>query len=179
MAMPDAPNDQGTAAAEETVFRLLAAALERQEGGAEALLYLRHILSARVQGEKRDGGLRRVRLRLYQRTSDYSVQLSAVTGEQRGWHFHELGRESDDSVEPERALEAAKAAAAPPEGAELAHSGYEDQGGEPVFVARWRHVVNGIPVERDFIHVLVNGSTGKAFLVQRSWHAVDEKPRWQ
>jgi hypothetical protein len=169
----------GIAAAEETVFRLLAAALERQEGGAEALLYLRHVLSARFESEKREGGLRRVRLRLHQRTSDYSVQLSAITGEQRGWHFHALGRDSDDTVEPARALEIAIAAAAPPDGAELEHSGYEEQGGEPIFVARWRHVVNGIPVERDFVHVLVNGSTGKPFLVQRSWRAVDDDPRWQ
>lgn len=177
--MAAAPHDPGIAAAEETVFRLLAAALERQEGGSEALLYLRHILSARVEGEKREGGLRRVRLRLYQRTSDYSVQLSAITGEQRGWHFHELGRDSDDTLDAARALEIAVAAAAPPADAELEHSGYEEQGGEPVFVARWRHLVKGIPVERDFIHVLVNGSTGKPFLVQRSWHAPDEKPRWQ
>jgi hypothetical protein len=179
MAMPEAPTDPGIAAARETVFRLLAAALERHEGGSEALLYLRHILSARFEGERREGRVRRVRMRLYQRTSDYSVQLSAVTGEQRGWHFHELGRSSDDAVEPARALEIARVAAEPPEGAELEHSGYEEQGGEPVFVARWRHIVNGIPVERDFIHVLVNGSTGKAFLVQRCWHAVDENPRWQ
>lgn len=177
--MAEARMDPGIEAAEDTVFRLLAAQLERVEGGSEALLYLRHVLSARLEGEKREGGLRRVRLRLHQRTSDYSVQLSAVTGEQLGWHFHELGRDSDDTVEAVRALEIATAAAAPPEGAELDHSGYEEQGGEPVFVARWRHLVNGIPVERDFIHVLVNGATGKPFLVQRSWHTPDEKPRWQ
>jgi len=176
--MPIEPTDPGIAAAEETVFRLLAAALERQ-GSPEALLYLRHILSARVEGEKREGGLRRVRLRLYQRTSDYSVQLSGVTGERRGWHFAALGRDSDESLEPERALEAATHAAAPPDDAVLEHSGYEEQGGEPVFVARWRHVVDGVAVERDFIHVLVNGSTGKPFLMQRSWRAVDERPRWQ
>src|SRR5215208_4059435 len=104
MAMPEAPRDPGIAAAEETVFRLLAAALERQEGGSEALLYLRHVLCARLEGEERERGLRRVRMRLYQRTSDYSVQLSAVTGEERGWHFHELGRSSDDTVEAARAL---------------------------------------------------------------------------
>lgn len=177
--MAATPNDPGITAAEETVFRLLAAQLERVEGGSEALLYLRHILSARVEGEKREGGLRRVRLRVYQRTSDYSVQLSPITGEARGWHFHELGRDSDDTIDAARALEIATAAAAPPEGAELEQSGYEEQGGEQVFVARWRHVVNGIPVERDFIHVLVNGATGKPFLVQRHWHTPDEKPRWQ
>lgn len=177
--MPDTPSDPGITAARDTVFRLLAAALEREEDGPEALLYLRHILSARLEGERRDGGVRRLRFRLCQRTSDYAVQLSAITGEQTGWHFHELGRDSDDSLDAAQALEIATAAAAPPEGAELEHSGYEEQGGEPVFVARWRHLVNGIPVERDFIHVLVNGSTGKPFLVQRSWHAVDEKPRWR
>lgn len=176
--MPSESRDPGVRAAEETVFRLLATALERVEGGSEALLYLRHVLSARVEDDRREGPLRRVRMRLYQRTSDYSVQLSAITGAQRGWHFHELGRGSDDTVEAARALEIATAVAAPPPDAELEHAGYEAQGGEPVFVARWRHVVDGIPVERDFIHVLVNGATGKPFLLQRHWHAVDPRPRW-
>ena len=50
---------------------------------------------------------------------------------------------------------------------------WEEQAGEPEFVARWSHRVGGIPVERDFIHVDVNGNHGKAFAVHRKWHALD------
>jgi len=57
-----------------------------------------------------------------------------------------------------------------PDGAERGRAGYEVQGGQPVFVARWRHVHDGVPAERDFIQVSINGRTGKVFAVHRLWH---------
>ncbi len=176
--MADEPKDPGIARAEELIFARMKQALEDQ-GTPESALYLRHLVSARLESDVREGPYRRVRFKMCQRTSDYTVQLNALTGEQRGWYFAALRQDPGRELDPAQALEIATRVAAPPEGAELEHAGYEEQADEPVFVARWRHVVNGIPVERDYIHVLVNGSTGKPFLLQRSWHEVDEEPSWR
>jgi hypothetical protein len=58
----------------------------------------------------------------------------------------------------------------------LRHSGYEEAAGEPVFVARWEHEEAGIPVEKDFIEVQVNGKTGHPYALNRKWHAVNFNP---
>ena len=166
------------ARAEDFVFQSLQAQLERR-GEPEALLYLRHLVSAHVESVKSEGTRRRLRFKLYQRTSDYSVQLNAVTGELRGWYFAALREHAGNDVDPAEALAIATAAAEPPSDAVLEHSGYEEQGDEPVFVARWHHVVDGVRVERDYIHVLVNGGTGRAFMVQRHWHELNEEPSWR
>jgi hypothetical protein len=170
--------DPGLVEAEELVFRALRRRLE-EAGEPEAVLYLRHHVSARVAEVVSEGTRRRVRFELCQRTSDYSVQLDAVTGELRGWYFAALREDPGDAVKPAQALAEATRVAAPPPDAVLEHSGYEEQADEPVFVARWRHIVAGVPVERDFIHVLVNGSTGKAFMLQRHWHALDLNAAWR
>ena len=49
-----------------------------------------------------------------------------------------------------------------------------EQAGQPVFLARWHHRHEGIPVERDFIQVMINGRTRKAFALHRLWHEIDE-----
>ncbi len=170
--------DPGLEAAEEFVFQSLKGQLERA-GEPEAVLYLRHLISTQIESVQQEGTRRRVRLKLYQRTSDFSVQLNAVTGELRGWYFAALREHPGRDLDPAEALAVATKAAAPPADAELEHSGYEEQAEEPVFVARWRHVVDGIPVERDFIHVLVNGATGRAFMMQRHWHEPNEEPSWR
>jgi hypothetical protein len=170
-------NDPQVARAEEFVFEIIRRDMERQ-GEGEAVLYLGHLLSARAESVQPQGPFRRIRFKMYQRTSDYSLQLNAVTGEQTGWYFSALAVDPGNEVTAEKALQMATRAAQPPEGAVLEHSGYEDQGEEPVFVARWKHVEKGLPVERDFIHAMVNGATGRTFAVQRCWHAVDPNARW-
>jgi hypothetical protein len=180
--MPDPKADpiaQAVAqAAEEHVFRSLARDLERA-GTPEAVLHLRHLLRVRRLAVEPEGKLRRVKLQMQQRTSDYSVQLNAVTGEQTGWYFSGLSADPGDAFPAEEALAAAAKAANAPEGAVLKHSGYEEQGEQPVFVARWEHRQDGIPVERDYIQVLVNGAHGRPFAWSRRWHAVDPKPGWR
>jgi hypothetical protein len=176
--MPSEKNEAEVGRAEQFLFQIIRRDMERQ-GEAEAVLYLRHLLSARVESVQQQGQFSRIRFKMYQRTSDYSVQLNAVTGEQTGWYFSALAADPSDAFATEKALQAATRAAQPPDDAVLEHAGYEEQGEEPVFVAHWKHVVNGLPVERDFIHVLVNGASGRAFAVQRCWHAVDPNPSWR
>jgi hypothetical protein len=165
-------------AAEAFAFRSLERALEAA-GTPEAVLHLRHLLRARLVAVEPEGRIRRVRLQMQQRLSDYAVQIDAVSGEPTGWYFSALAADPGDAVPAEEALAAATRAAALPEGAALEHSGYEEQGEEPVFVARWAHREGGIPVERDYIQVLVNGATGRPFALSRRWHALDPKPSWR
>ncbi len=124
--MADEAKDPGIARAEDFAFGRIQDALEEQ-GTPEAALYLRHLITARVASDVREGPYRRVRFKMCQRTSDYTVQLNAVTGEQRGWYFAALREGPDRLLEPAQALEIATRVAAPPEGAELEHSGYEEQ----------------------------------------------------
>ena len=48
-------------------------------------------------------------------------------------------------------------------------AGYETMVGRCIFRARWRHVVAGMPVEGDYIEVLVNGKHRRAFSMSRVW----------
>jgi hypothetical protein len=180
MPNPTISRDLQTAAvaAEEHVFRSLEHELERAET-PEAVLHLRYLLRTRLESVKPEGRLRRVRLQMLHRVSDYTVQLNAVTGEQTGWYFAALSQDPTDNLPAEEALAVAKTAAGAPESAVLRHFGYEVQGEQPVFVARWAHHENGVPIERDFIHVLVNGATGRTFGWRRRWHGLDVKPSWR
>jgi hypothetical protein len=180
--MPDPSTDPtlkaAAGAAEAHVFQSLARDLERA-GTPEAVLHLRHLLQARLDSVTPEGPLRRVRLRMLHRVSDYTVQLNALTGEQTGWYLAALSQDSTSDFPAAEALAVATKAADVPQNAVLEHFGYEEQGEQPVFVARWAHHENGIPVERDFIHVLVNGANGRPFAYRRRWHALDTKPSWR
>jgi len=124
-------------------------------------------------------GYRRVRLRLHQRVSDYAAEYSVDSGDRSMWSFSLLGEDSSEGIDRQKALEIATKAAQPPADAVLESAEYEVQGDASVFSARWVHVHQGMPVENDFIMVLVNGATGRPFVLHRCWHTVDEKPSWR
>jgi hypothetical protein len=179
MAEETSPEDAAAIErARATAFRVLERDLERQ-GTPEAVQYLQYLLQARPEAVERKGPYKRVKLGMYQRVSEYSTQYSPVTGEQRSWLFPAFAERCGRGLTKAQALEVAKKAAQPPEDARLEVADYEEQAGEAIFVARWAHVVNGIPVERDYIQVLVNGALGRAFAVHRRWHSVDEEPSWR
>jgi len=116
-----------------------------------------------------------IRFTLYFRRADMTVELNANTGEPMSWICSKLA-EGNAPLTPPEALRLAEAAAKVPPNAVLAHQGYEDIGGRPVFVAHWEHREDGVLVERDYIRVLVSGHSGRVFAVQRSWHDVDLNP---
>jgi hypothetical protein len=66
-------------------------------------------------------------------------------------------------------VEIATKVAAPPPDAVLYVAEYDTSSGRPYFRVRWRHVHQGLPVEDDFIEVLVNAKHKKAFSHQRVW----------
>jgi hypothetical protein len=167
--------DAPSSPAEAFLWRHLAAALERR-GHDEAALQLRHQLKAvdegeGPEGEGHEGGFKRVRLGLFARVSEMPVTYDASTAERRSWVLTALEAGRGAALSRADALELATRAAMPPAGAVLVSAEYEEQGGAPVFVARWAHREDGIPLERDFIQVLVNGATGQVFAVHRQWHA--------
>lgn len=178
MADETPPDPHAIERARDAIFRVLERDLERQQT-PEAVLYLRHLLQARVEGVERKGSHQRLRFGMYQRVSEYAARYSPVTGEQRSWVFAAFAERCGRGLSKEEALEVATKAANPPEDAVLEVAGYEPQAGEDIFVARWAHVVDGIRVERDYIQVLVNGALGRAFAVHRRWHTVDEEPSWR
>jgi hypothetical protein len=66
----------------------------------------------------------------------------------------------------------AQAVAQPPPEAVLQEAHYEQQADQTFFLARWLHYEKDILVEKDYIQVLINGNTKKAFSCHRSWHRV-------
>lgn len=162
--------------AEERLWDYLRSQMEKK-GQAESASYLKHFLLAQPGEPKLRGDLARVPFDMYHRVSDYTVKLDAADGALMGWHFELLAGDAGKSVAKDKALEAAKAEANPPAGALLKVSEYEDMGDTPVFIARWEHFEQNIPVEKDFIQVLVNGKSGLPFALYRRWHSLDFKPK--
>lgn len=153
--------------------------LKRQleaEGNGETAGQLRHFLLARAGEPVVRGGLALVAFEMFHRVSDYSIQLNANTGEVMAWYFDLLEAGPGKKLGRAEALAAAVREAGLPAGAVLESAAYEDAGDEPAFVARWGHEEGGIPVEKDFIQVQLNGNTGHTFALNRRWHAVDPTP---
>ena len=169
MALEDDPR---VSKAEELLWDHYRRAMERAGQGEQAL-YLKQHAKARPANLKEEGGLTTIRFDMHLRASDYSVKLNAQDGGLAGWQFPLLGEDPGRVLSSGDALMVAQEAAKPPADAVLAYSRYEEVAGRPVFVARWHHAVKGVPVERDYIHVLVNGKTGRVFGLYRKWHDVD------
>jgi hypothetical protein len=148
---------------------------DKVQGNAEAALYLKYLLCAKVKRVAEEGPYKRVFFDMYQRLSDYSARYNANTGEQMSWFFSVLMEGLARDLDEKACLRMAKKVANPPPDAVLETCQYEEQGDEPVFVARWGHRHKGVPVERDYIQVLVNGKTGHPFSLHRKWHSVDTK----
>lgn len=159
----------------EAFWEIMRLRLEAQ-GTPEAAIYLEYHLKAVPVGEEVAGSRRRHQLELYQRISDYTSRYNANTGERIAWHFDALREDASRDLPESETLASAARAAEPPPDAILDVAEYEEHGGEPVFIARWRHEREGIPIERDAIHTLVNGSTGKVFSFYKRWHEVNETP---
>jgi hypothetical protein len=165
----------------KTAEELVAAHLRRRferYGMEEAARNLPHHLKVDLVEAREEGDLTRYTFDAHLRIGAFAVSLNAVDGSSLGWSFPLLAEAArgDREVPAETALAAAAKAGAPPEGAVLASAGYETIAGERFFVARWEHVEGGARVERDFVQVTVNGSTGRPFSVSRRWHTVDFEP---
>ena len=167
-----AARDTQAGRAEEFLWSRYRRALERA-GQGEAAMQLRHLAQARQTGVHEQNGFNTISFDLYLRTSDYSVKLNAEDGVLLGWYFDLLAEDGGNTISAPDAQRAAEQAAEPPADAVLAYARYEEVAGRPIFVAHWNHVVQGVPVERDYIHVYVNGKSGRVFGLFRKWHVVD------
>jgi hypothetical protein len=173
--MDDSKKKDVLAQGENLLWDYLRNELEKT-GQGESALYLKHFLMAQPMEPAVRGELIKVPFEMFHRVSDYSIKLDAMDGQVMGWHFGLLSENPGKDVAADELLKAAKEEANPPPGSVLAVSEYDQIGGNPVFVARWEHEEAGIPVERDFIHVLVNGKTGKPYSLSRKWHGLEFNP---
>jgi hypothetical protein len=101
---------------------------------------------------------------------EYQVQLNAVSGEQIGWYFDTLAKDGTTDAAPETLVEIATAAANPPADAEMDISEYEEDGPRVIYRVRWVHKLDEVPIEGDYIEVLLNGKYEKPFALSRLWH---------
>ncbi len=175
--MTEKPTEQNFQApsfetAEKWYFDLLLRELERR-GQGDAATNLRQQLrlsAAETQPQNRGSKLR---LKLAHRLTECETRLNAVTGETISWYIDFLSVEGDKSMPGDEALKLATETARPPEGARLVVSGYETMGDRTVFRARWAHFHDDLPVEGDFIEVLINGKNRKLFSCVKSWRQLN------
>ena len=153
--------------------------LERRlalQGVPEVAIVLRHLVRAVAKGDEPLGPWRRYRFELQQRVSEYSSRNNARTGEALGWFFDVLFERCAPGHNGAACLRTATEVATAPADAHLETAELETHGDAQVFVARWRHLHRGIVVEGDYIQVLVNPRTNKAFAMSRRWRTVDLRP---
>lgn len=110
-----------------------------------------------------------VSLGVYSRLSACSIRLNATTGDTISWYLDFLAIGCDASMPPGDAVELATQVAVPPADAVLEESGYDNMAGRSFFRVRWKHMLEGIPVEGDYIEVLINGKLRKAFSLSKVW----------
>ena len=118
-------------------------------------------------------------MRLCQHITEYHARLNAVSGEVVSWYIDALALEGDQTMTEDAALQLAVATARPPEDAELVFSGYETIGDRTLYRARWQHRLKGIPIERDYIEVLINGKAELPCSYIRVWRKPDFSPSGQ
>lgn len=161
--------------AEPVVWDTYKRDLEAQ-GNEEDALYLQHLLRANPKGVETQGSYKHVSFDVFQRLSDYTSGYNAQSGERMSWIFNALMDKPGRRMDPQTGIALATQTAVPPSDAVREVAEYETGGGTPHFIVRWKHEVNGIPVEQDFVQVLINGNTEKVFAFHRKWHDIDMKP---
>ena len=163
------PKDDSFTTARQWYFSLLRRELE-QRGQGEAAVMLQQML--RLQPIKSKTGVQgtEIIMSLSQHLTDYHSRFNALTAEKISWYIDFLAINGDNSMPLDEAFELASSTASPSENAELTQSGYETIGGRVIYRARWRHQHNNMPVEGDYIEVLINGKAKRPFSYSRSWH---------
>lgn len=172
--MSDSPAGAGApsafAIAERWYFDLLRREIE-DKGPAEAAQHLRHFVALSLEPDAKDAFGQPLRLALHHRVTECSVRLNRNSGALISWYLDFLAKEGDTTMPAADALQLALKTAAPPPDARLAQAAYETMADRTFFRARWNHEHEGLPVEGDYIEVLVNGKFGKVFALSRVWRA--------
>jgi hypothetical protein len=163
------PSDTAAAAADPATAWYLGL-LEREAGAAARPVKASELadhLQLRPQGAAMPGSP--TTYAVVSKLSDCSVRLNALSGDTISWYLDFLATGGTEAMPPDAALALATEVAQPPDDAVPAGAGYETMADRCVFRARWRHVVAGVPVEGDYIEVLINGKHQKAFSLSKVW----------
>lgn len=102
------------------------------------------------------------------------VRMDEDTGETLGWRYQDVDVGSDMvSITKEEALETAEKEVEVPDDAELRKAELLERGSAGyTYTVEWRHVVEGLEVENDFIIVKINPGTGRVVSVTKNWSEV-------
>lgn len=104
------------------------------------------------------------------------IRLDQDTGENVGWRYPEK-RISSKRIEitKEEALEIAKSEIEIPNDAELEFIKMFNRGGiGHTSIVKWKHLVQGIEVENDYIIVKINPETRDVISVIKNWSEINE-----
>jgi hypothetical protein len=149
-------------------FTMLQRELELK-GQGQATGALRKNLKLSVVDPGIPDGNQHLKMKLCQRLTKCSIRLNARSGETVSWYVDFIAKNGDRSMSRDDALDLATQVADPPDDAQLVHADYEDSGTGAIFRARWAHVQDTLPVEGDYIEVLINGRNRHPFAFRRVW----------
>jgi hypothetical protein len=104
------------------------------------------------------------------------VRLDQDTGETMGWRYTDTAIASQKiKITKEEALRIAKAEIEIPNDAELESVEMFNRGGIGyTCIVKWKHLIQGIEVENDFIMVKINPETRAVISVMKNWSDVNE-----
>lgn len=156
----------------EFFFELLTRELNAK-GENKAAAGLSDILKLRVDKEDQSKDGTSIELTLSQKLTQYSLRQNATSAEIVSWYLDFLSTHGDDSMPKEEALALAETTANLPDDAVLESADYEEAAGRCFFRVRWSHRVDDLPVEGDFIEVLINGAARRVFSLTRMWRSPD------
>jgi len=147
--------------------------MTEQLGQPQAAGALRDMLSLEVMQREPVGRNTMLRMKVCQKLTAYRRRLNATTGETISWYVEFLASGGNTSMPPEEAQALAQKIGEPPPGAVPAGAEYETVGDRTIFRARWEHEHEGVPVEKDYVEVLINGMARRAFAYAKVWRTPD------
>ncbi len=183
---PEQPHPQETSAAPspplppeiETGRRVIMETLGRDleaRGSANARAFLPKQVRLKHERTGPSGALRVVSFNIFSRFSTYSASYNARNAQQNSMLLQAWIKGAGNELAQDEAVAIATKALNPPPQAVLETAQYDEAGGEPFFLVRWRHVHENVPVERDFIQVLINGQSRRIFAWHRKWHEINQQ----
>ena len=104
------------------------------------------------------------------------VRVDQDTGETLGWRYSDTSVASPTiKITKEEALRIAQSEIEIPTDAELESVEMSNRGGIGyTCIVKWKHIVQGIEVENDFIIVKINPETRAVISVMKNWSEINE-----
>lgn len=158
----------------ERLLRELLVAERQHDDESEAEDLGKRLWLRAMEAQDLGRGRRKVRVAAWEQVTLATVEWNVDKNKLAGWIDDRHFRDSlPVELSVEDALEIARSKVVVPEGAKLVEARLDSSSSKRgVFHLRWHHFHEGLWVEGDFIHVLINPSSRRIVSLMRKWRKV-------